>query len=386
MQTGSASKAFFFNREDSEGTWCFGENRNRVLGVDENVRPDEPFENKSFVMVSTAKTYSLGWDANDQCWVTGLVYNISYNLTEHEEQPEEERFTDSEGEFTLTGLYRSWTQISNLSDRKIIHVSSGAYHTIMMDDQHRVWATGKNNYGQCGLGRDVPYTVLSEIQFPTDSPMKIIVAGYKDSLFLTQDNQLFGTGRNQHNQLGVEGMQFVPVPIPFSGQIRSIVSGKGFSLLLTTEGVVYCSGDVSGSTSNDLDAGWRLVDSLPHCSAIFAGRTHYMMVENNSDVWGLGSKEYLGLQVTRGESPICQEPVRLDFLSGCQFLSLGYYNSIAVDVDGWLVLVGWNGTRSQCAPQRLPDVPQNSVIPQTGWEYGTFSCFSKYNVKGPSVN
>ncbi|AEC02727.1 fimbrillin family protein [Parasphaerochaeta coccoides] len=81
-------------------------------------------------------------------------------------------------------------------------VSAGLYYTMILKKDGTLWATGRNNLGQLGLGNktdsEIPVKVAS---MGTD--VEAVFAGCKHTLIQKKDGSLWATGFNTNGQLGV---------------------------------------------------------------------------------------------------------------------------------------------------------------------------------------
>jgi len=90
-------------------------------------------------------------------------------------------------------------QIGNDSNWK--EVIAGCFHTLAIKTDGSLWAWGKNDIGQLGLGdntnREAP------VRIGTESNWKEVIAGCFHSLALKTDGSLWAWGDNWNGQLGL---------------------------------------------------------------------------------------------------------------------------------------------------------------------------------------
>ena len=96
----------------------------------------------------------------------------------------------------------------------------GLWHTVAIKKNGTLWAWGKNNYGQLGVG-----TIESSAepaQIGTSADWLMIAVGDEHTMALKRDGTLWGWGRNDWGQLGVGTLGgYRPVPVP-------VVAGSTF--------------------------------------------------------------------------------------------------------------------------------------------------------------
>ena len=99
-------------------------------------------------------------------------------------------------------LVSSPTVISSLV--QITAVSCGVDHSIFLDINGNVFATGENDYGQLGLGKEssiLEFTAIPQkLNIP---PIRQISCGYDFTICLSEEGTVFSFGDNRYGQLGL---------------------------------------------------------------------------------------------------------------------------------------------------------------------------------------
>ncbi|XP_064397834.1 uncharacterized protein LOC135344542 isoform X2 [Halichondria panicea] len=93
-------------------------------------------------------------------------------------------------------------QIASLADKSIISVSCGQYHTLTLDDDHRVWSWGWGVHGQLGLKTVDDKLLPSHVISLDRLQVSFIAAGYGHSAVLTSHGQVLTFGNGMYGQLG----------------------------------------------------------------------------------------------------------------------------------------------------------------------------------------
>jgi alpha-tubulin suppressor-like RCC1 family protein len=127
-----------------------------------------------------------------------------------------------------------------LSGRKVVDVEAGGVFSMALTDDSTVWTWGSNEYYSLGDYTDVhrytPHRVFSDelLQF------KVIVqiaAGHEHAMILTEDGKVYAWGRNNNGQLGIgnTASQYKPVEINLSsiGRVAYISAGGSHSVFVT---------------------------------------------------------------------------------------------------------------------------------------------------------
>lgn len=140
------------------------------------------------------------------------------------------------------------------SDR-IKKVAIGKLHSMLVTEHGKVFSWGDNTYGELGLGRNIRCK---------DSPMQIggeirnlkiidIATGARHSIILDDNGRIFAFGDNSEGQCAIEtGRSYEPIEIHTRGLLgedkvksRFIFCGDSHSAVLTDEGDMFVWGDNS---------------------------------------------------------------------------------------------------------------------------------------------
>lgn len=123
--------------------------------------------------------------------------------------------------------------IDDLTNKDIVRVSCGAFHTLVLSKDGYLYSFGQNKYGKLGLNVRKENTVFRSthtqihpykiIQSASDKKTKIeeeplvtfrqMIAGYNHSLAVTKHGRVYSWGYSGFGLLGREGVQNIPVAI-----------------------------------------------------------------------------------------------------------------------------------------------------------------------------
>lgn len=196
-------------------------------------------------------------------------------------------------------------------DAVIKRVISGSYHTLLHFNNGFVYGAGRNEYGQLGLGT-VSNKQLEFIRLPINElergiGIKQIVAGNDFSLILFENNAVYGTGYNTYGQIGrsssghwyESGFKKILVPLEDGVQIKRIYAGACHTFFLLTNGLVYGLGrnDSNQHGIESTENIFELTLILKDVQQIFPGAHHTLFLLNTGEVHGCGLNTYgqLGL-------------------------------------------------------------------------------------------
>nr|KAF6428370.1 RCC1 and BTB domain containing protein 2 [Rousettus aegyptiacus] len=136
---------------------------------------------------------------------------------------------------------------TNLSNKQVIEVACGSYHSLVLTSDGEVFAWGYNNSGQIGSGstanQPIPRRVTACLQ---NKVVVNIACGQMCSVAVVDNGEVYVWGYNGNGQLGIgsNGNQSTPCRIAALQGIRvqRVACGYAHTLVLTDEGQVYVWG------------------------------------------------------------------------------------------------------------------------------------------------
>ena len=103
------------------------------------------------------------------------------------------------------------------NSEKLRSVSAGAVHALVLTESGKVYAWGRNNYGQLGIGNTTNKNVPTLITALNGKKIISIAAGDNHSLAMDDAFNVYSWGRNNYGQLGLGNITNRNTPIPVSG-------------------------------------------------------------------------------------------------------------------------------------------------------------------------
>lgn len=103
---------------------------------------------------------------------------------------------------------------NELNTKKIIGISCGQLHTLILLNNGISYACGSNEYGQLCIKNIKSISTFTKTLGSNDSiKIKQICCGYFHTLLLSQDGLVTGYGRNDYGQLGIDVLAYFNVYI-----------------------------------------------------------------------------------------------------------------------------------------------------------------------------
>eukprot|EP01083_Nonionella_stella_P302961 1046688_1 len=96
------------------------------------------------------------------------------------------------------------TRIDSLANQSIKQVDCGVFHTLLVGSDGVLFATGGNEYGQCGDGQESTVFEPKRIRVEENEYVQAIACGAFHNVLTTAKNKIFVWGSNQYNQCLVD--------------------------------------------------------------------------------------------------------------------------------------------------------------------------------------
>jgi protein ATS1 len=128
-------------------------------------------------------------------------------------------------------------------------IVAGGNHTLVLFSSGRLFATGSNKYGQCGIRTSFCDSLLSFQEVPSppdknpDSKWALVSAGWDFSILVSDQGEIYSCGNGPKGELGL-GISNCSAELtkimPFSEtRITSLASGMAHTVVLLESGEVY---------------------------------------------------------------------------------------------------------------------------------------------------
>jgi alpha-tubulin suppressor-like RCC1 family protein len=122
-------------------------------------------------------------------------------------------------------------------------VSAGLYHTMAIKTDLSLWAWGDNGYGQLGLGGDTTWRTTPTC-VDSDGNWQSVSAGFGHTVAITADAKLWAWGRNDYGQLGLGDTtdKNTPNHVGPDNNWRLVSAGGGHTMAIKSDGSLWAWG------------------------------------------------------------------------------------------------------------------------------------------------
>ncbi len=195
------------------------------------------------------------------------------------------------------------------SASKVVSISAGESHSLILQDDGDVYACGTNTLAECGVGY-AGGTIKDYTQVPISNVI-MISAGGAGGLALKDDGTVWAWGANSLGQCGntvADELSGFTVPVQVKGllNITMISAGPGWNLALRSDGTVWGWGSnyygEIGNTVSKQNPVPVQISGLSNIQKIFAGADASFAIDKTGTLWGWGSNilEVNGTQAVYG--------------------------------------------------------------------------------------
>ncbi len=228
-------------------------------------------------------------------------------------------------------------------------VSAGYYHTLALRSDGSMWGFGRNDEGQLGLNyvSDANAGVYNPVQISSGTDWATVIAGGMHSFALKGDGSLWAWGRNDEGQLG-DGSntdRIVPAPIAAGCTWKMISAGDSYTAGIMEDGSLWAwglnsDGQLGDGTTDNSNVPVR-IRTGNNWSLVSAGINHTLAVKTDGTLWAWGSNNLGQLGLVNANDNTIPQQVGKD--SDWAKAGAGMFYSIAIRKGGSIWGWGYNG-------------------------------------------
>jgi alpha-tubulin suppressor-like RCC1 family protein len=235
-------------------------------------------------------------------------------------------------------------RIGSVSDWEQIAGNANTSYGIRSDGT--LWGWGTNDYGQLGLGLTTTPHKSTPIRMGSSSNWELIGGGYYHFFAKNSTNQLYACGRNNYGQLGL-GYDWDRYILTYQGTTTAveISGGAAHTMILASNGTLWATGmDFNGqlgvNTWNINRSNFVQVGTASDWKKICCGGHHNLALKDNGTLWSWGDAGYG--QLGHNNIIFRSTPVQIGSLSDWTHIHCGTHSSFALRSNGWLYSWGMN--------------------------------------------
>lgn len=239
----------------------------------------------------------------------------------------------------------------------IVQVVPGYTHTMILDDQGRLYACGNNSSGQLGLGDDQNRSSFTLVKLPF--LVTQVACGAYYTMIVDDQGKLYVCGNNEYGQLGLgderDKYEFTEVINPMKNlpfEVNQVACGSYHSLILDIQGRLYACGangngqlglgdHVSNNNFTEVINTELSADNLPfEIKQIACGHEHTMILDNQGKLYSCGRNRDKQLGISDINYILNFTEVNLPF--EVTQVTCGESHTVIVDNIGQLYVCGNN--------------------------------------------
>jgi alpha-tubulin suppressor-like RCC1 family protein len=138
---------------------------------------------KNIVAIAAGDSHSFALDRDGKVYATGYNYYGQLGLSDNNDRS-------------------TFTEVTLLSGKQVTTIVAGPSHSFVIDDDGKAYATGYNSYGELGLDDRNNHNTFTEVTLLSSKRVTAIAAGKYHSLAIDGNDKIYATGYNIYCELG----------------------------------------------------------------------------------------------------------------------------------------------------------------------------------------
>ncbi len=188
---------------------------------------------------------------------------------------------------------------------EVAQISSGGSYTVILKTTDTLWAVGLNNNRQLGDGTADPFKLTpAQVMIAAGNPMndvKQISAGSQHTMILKNDHTLWAVGLNDRGQLGDGTNDNAPNPVQVMSDVDYVSAGHTHTMIVKRDGSLWgfgrnSDGQLGDGTKNDANDPVEVRTApapagrpMTAVAKVSAGNAHTMILKTNGTLWAVGA-------------------------------------------------------------------------------------------------
>ena len=247
-------------------------------------------------------------------------------------------------------MKRTLDELYNSREFSFTPISAGSYHSAAVNDSGQVIMWGNNSFGQLGFSsRDNAINIPTIITELGSMIIRSVECGSYHTAIVTEYGELLLFGKNNHYQVTDKDISHIstPTPVKSTTKFLSVACGFAHTIALDVNQKLWVWGSNEQSQLG-IDSDIKIqktpigLDNLPNIQFIAVGYFHSVIIDIDGNAWLWGDNEHGQLGCGRFDNNNPQQPKKINFSKKFKSISCGAYHTIAIDEDYYLWGWGWN--------------------------------------------
>ena len=219
-------------------------------------------------------------------------------------------------------------------DKKIVDISVGHDHLLVLDEEGVLWGVGSNTYGQLGKRNDGGTTTTFQV---VASNVKLIAAGRRNTFYTDTSNTCYVLGDNRWQKFGKDAEKY-NTPHKLLGNVAYMSTGEHQIVLVTTSGDLYYAGWRSLNGWGQGQGAGGAVKLTGGVKKAVLHNSNMLILKTDGSVWGYGSNTGGALGSVNATSGTPGKMIA----GGVKDIASGYQFSLFLFEDGTIQAQGDN--------------------------------------------
>lgn len=218
--------------------------------------------------------------------------------------------------------------------KKIVDVSVGYDHLLVLDEDGMLWGVGSNTHGQLGKSHNGGTTTTFQV---VASDVKLLAAGRRNTFYTDKNNTCFVLGDNRWNKFGTDADAY-STPHELLRNVVYMSTGEHQVVLVNKSGDLYYAGWRSLQGFGQGQGAGGAVKVTGGVKKAVLHHSNMIILKTDGSVWGYGSN--MG-NAMAGVSATSGTPVKI-LSGGVVDIASGYEFSAYLLKDGTITVQGSN--------------------------------------------
>ena len=234
---------------------------------------------------------------------------------------------------------------------EIKQIACGHSHMFILKTDGSIWGCGKNEFGQLGLNDSDNRNVFTKVTENINNDVTQVYCGQSHSFIVKNDGTIWSCGGNSYGELGngdntEDVFKFTQIEVNLTSPVKQIACGHLHTMLLTEDGNVYACGYALngrlglGVNDESIYTTFTQVTDITDVKQIFCTPISSIMLKNDGTVWACGKNEKGHLGL--GDTTDRDVFTQITSITNAKQIACGYSHTVVLKNDGTVWACGNN--------------------------------------------